>query len=51
LTHKELKDKIEKMENKYDQQFKVVFDAIKAIIISKENKKYKTEKYEIGFKV
>lgn len=32
FTHKELKQKIEKMERKYDYQFKVVFDAIKQLL-------------------
>jgi phage regulator Rha-like protein len=31
-THKELKQKIEEMEKKYDYQFKVVFDTIKQLI-------------------
>ena len=31
-THKDLKHKIEKMEKKYDHQFKIVFDAIKRLI-------------------
>ncbi|MBN1384068.1 MAG: ORF6N domain-containing protein [Elusimicrobia bacterium] len=31
-THKDLQKKIEEMEKKYDQQFKIVFDAIKALI-------------------
>jgi phage regulator Rha-like protein len=31
-THKELKQKIEGMEKKYDHQFKIVFDAIKRLI-------------------
>jgi phage regulator Rha-like protein len=31
-THKELKQKIEEMEKKYDYQFKVVFDAIKQLV-------------------
>ncbi len=31
-THKELKQKIEEMEKKYDYQFKVVFEAIKQLI-------------------
>jgi len=30
--NKELKNKIEEMEKKYDHQFKIVFDAIKALI-------------------
>ncbi len=31
-THKDLKQKIEEMEQKYDYQFKVVFEAIKKLI-------------------
>lgn len=31
-THKELKEKIEALETKYDSQFKVVFEAIKQLI-------------------
>lgn len=32
LTHKDLKQKIEAMEKKYDYQFKVVFDTIKQLL-------------------
>jgi len=32
LTNKELKDKIQKLEKKYDQQFKIIFEAIKQLI-------------------
>jgi|SRR3989304_2776138 len=31
-THKELKQKLNKMEKKYDHQFKIVFDAIRQLI-------------------
>ncbi|OHA19042.1 MAG: DNA-binding protein [Candidatus Taylorbacteria bacterium RIFCSPHIGHO2_02_FULL_47_18] len=31
-TNKELREKIEKLESKYDQQFKVVFEAIKQLL-------------------
>jgi hypothetical protein len=31
-THKELRQKIEEMEKKYDYQFKIVFDAIKQLL-------------------
>jgi len=31
-THKELWKKIEEMEKKYDQQFKVVFDALRELL-------------------
>lgn len=32
LTHKQLRDKIESLEKKYDGQFKIVFDAIKQLL-------------------
>lgn len=32
LTHKDLKQKIEAMEKKYDHQFKIVFDTIKQLL-------------------
>ncbi len=44
LTHKELKQKIEAMERKYDYQFKIVFDAIKKLLEPPEKPKGK-----IGF--
>ncbi len=36
LTHKDLKRKIEAMEKKYDQQFRVVFDAIRQLLEPQE---------------
>jgi len=45
-SHKDILRKIEAMESKYDQQFKVVFDAIKALIEPPEKPKRK-----IGFMV
>jgi len=45
LTNKELRDKIEKMEKKYDRQFKIVFEVIKKLIQEEEIPKKK-----IGFK-
>ena len=44
LTHKDLQKKIEEMEKKYDQQFRVVFDAIRALITPPVSKRKK-----IGF--
>ncbi len=44
LSYKELRLKIEDMERKYDQQFKVVFDAIKQLLTSPEK-----TKRQIGF--
>ena len=35
-THKELRQKIDKMEKKYDHQFKIVFDAIRQLMIPPE---------------
>lgn len=44
MTHKDLKEKIEAMEQRYDQQFKVVFEAIKQLLEPPEKTKKK-----IGF--
>ena len=44
MTHKDLQRKIEDMERKYDQQFKVVFDAIKQLLTPSEK-----PKRQIGF--
>jgi len=43
-THKDLKRKIESMEKKYDQQFQVVFEAIKQLLTEEDKSKKK-----IGF--
>ena len=43
-THEGLRKKIEAMEGKYDQQFKVVFDAIKQLLEVET-----TPKRKIGF--
>jgi len=45
-THKDLKRKIESMEKKYDEQFQIVFEAIKQLL-SEEDK----PKKKIGFTV
>jgi len=45
-THEELKRKIEAMESKYDEQFGVVFEAIKQLIDTEDKPKRK-----IGFEV
>jgi ORF6N domain len=44
LDHKELQKKIEDMEEKYDRQFKIVFDAIKQLLAEE-----KKPKRTIGF--
>ena len=45
-THKDLKRKIESMEKKYDEQFQIVFEAIKQLL-SEEDK----PKKKIGYTV
>jgi len=45
MTHKDLKEKIEVMEKRYDKQFKAVFDAIKQLVIQEEQ-----PRREIGFR-
>jgi phage regulator Rha-like protein len=40
-THKDLKRKIESMEKKYDQQFQIVFEAIKQLLATDEKRKKK----------
>ena len=45
-THKEIRQKIEAMEKKYDYQFRAVFEAIRRLMAPPEK-----EKKEIGFKV
>ena len=45
-THKDLARKLNEMEKKYDAQFKVVFDAIRQLMVPPESKKQK-----IGFRV
>jgi hypothetical protein len=45
-THKDLANKLETLERKYDAQFKVVFDALRRLMAPPESKKRK-----IGFLV
>ena len=45
-VHKDLEHKLTALEQKYDEQFKVVFDAIRALMTPPE-----TEKKKIGFMV
>jgi hypothetical protein len=50
ITHKDLARKLEEMEKKYDQQFKVVFEAIRQLITAPDSVQEKP-KHQIGFKV
>ncbi len=47
-THAELSKKIEELENKYDKQFKVVFQALRALM---RNDSEKAERPSIGYKM
>ncbi len=38
-THKDLREKVEKMEQKYDKRFKIVFDAIRRLLEAKRTDK------------
>ena len=40
-SHKELTKRLDEMENKYDSQFKIVFDAIRALVAEPEPKEKK----------
>ena len=40
-THEDLKKKIESMEKKYDQQFQIIFEAIKQLLATDEKPKKK----------
>jgi hypothetical protein len=43
-THKDLEKKIEEMESRYDEQFRVVFEAIRQLLVEDEKPRKK-----IGF--
>jgi len=45
-THKDLVQKLAELENKYDAQFQIVFDAIRQILTPPEKPKHR-----IGFRV
>lgn len=49
ISNRELRIKIEQMEKKYDDQFKVVFEAIKKILVTSVKEIYKPTK-KIGFR-
>ncbi|MBI2639134.1 ORF6N domain-containing protein [Candidatus Peregrinibacteria bacterium] len=45
-THRELKEKIEKLEKRYDKQFRIIFDVIKKLLAVEEK-----PKQSIGFRL
>ena len=46
-THKELREKIESIEKKYDVKFRIIFEVINKLLLQEENK----VKKEMGFRV
>ena len=49
-THKDLARKLEEMEKKYDQQFKIVFEAIRQLIAAPDNVQDKPKR-QVGFRI
>ena len=50
LTHKDLTEKLQELENKYDKQFKDIYDAIN-FLFQKDNQETKQkQRKRIGFK-
>ena len=50
LTHKELAEKIMKLERKYNKQFKDVYEALNLLLHEKQNEKDWEDRERIGFK-
>lgn len=46
-SHLDLKQRIDELEKKYDQQFQVVFKAIKAILDDKDKGNFGNQRFEI----
>lgn len=50
LTHKDLTEKLQELENKYDQQFNDVYDAINFLLEKDNQEKEQKQRRRIGFK-
>ncbi|MGH7889506.1 MAG: hypothetical protein ACRENF_03040, partial [Thermodesulfobacteriota bacterium] len=46
ITHKDLKSRIDELEKKYDQQFQVVFKAVKLLLDEKPKKGFGGKRFE-----
>ncbi len=46
ITHKDLKSRIDDLEKKYDQQFQVVFKAVKLLLDEKPKKGFGGKRFE-----
>ena len=47
ITHEELRDKIVEIEEKYDGQFKTVFEAIQRLVMPEEEESTKKMGYQM----
>lgn len=50
LTHKDLTDKLHELENRYDQQFKDVYDAINFLLQKESQETEQKQRKRIGYK-
>jgi len=50
LTHKDLTDKLHEIENKYDKQFKDVYDAINFLLQKDNQETAQKQRNRIGYK-
>src|SRR5690606_5027799 len=50
LSHKELSEKLSKLEEKYDKQFNNVYEALKYLLEKDKKQKLQVERKKIGFK-
>lgn len=50
LSHKDLTDKLKELENKYNKQFKDVYEALNYLLQSDEQQKKQSERKRIGFR-
>jgi len=50
LSHKDLTDKLKELENKYNKQFKDVYEALNYLLQNDEQQKKQSERKRIGFR-
>lgn len=50
LSHKEISEKLSKMEEKYDKQFNSVYEALNYLLEKEEKQKSQAERPKIGYK-
>lgn len=50
LTHKDLTEKLHELENKYDKQFKDVYDAINFLLLNDNQETEQKQRKRVGFK-